>query len=132
LKKNKKEKIVKGFKVYNIIMTQIWQFVATMACGVLAGYLIHSKRPEDKNGMLYCIIGFFLIGTFNFFLGIIQASKRYAREEESKKRINQPKEQDFNEMADQELEKDSIETFDDKISENQQEEQSKKDNHENL
>lgn len=66
-------------------MTQIWQLIATIVAGILAGVLMKSRRPEDEHGMLYCILGFSIIGIINFFIGIIRSSKRYAREEEKKK-----------------------------------------------
>ena len=38
MKKNK-DSLFKDLKIYNLVMTNIWQFLTIIAIGILAGYL---------------------------------------------------------------------------------------------
>lgn len=83
----KKDKVVRDWKLYNIIMSNIWQFIATILCGFLFGYLME-RRAENKdiNYMLFSVILFIVIGCINFFLGIIKQLKKIEKEQEKKQK----------------------------------------------
>lgn len=83
--KKDKSRLFKDLKVYNLIMSNIWQLVTILLIGVLAGYLFE-KNAEDKsiNYMLFSIIFFTVIGIINFFVSIIKGSKRLEKEEAKK------------------------------------------------
>lgn len=96
MKKDKK-RLFKDLKVYNLIMSNVWQLITILLIGVLAGYLFE-KNAEDKsiNYMLFSIIFFSIIGIINFFVSIIRGSKRLAKEEAKKTLIKQQLEENSN------------------------------------
>lgn len=106
-KKQKRDKWAKDFKLYNIIMENIWKFIGTVLIGVCLGYLTTRKSETDDNYMLIFIILFFLIGIFNFFLNIYKEHKKLEKREALRKKLEeQPKEvqeepSDENEEANQ-------------------------------
>ncbi len=81
----KKDKIVKDFKLYNVIMSNFWKLIATVLIGAGIGYIATSKSEDDQDYMLICIIVFFVIGIINFFVGIIKEMKKLDKLEEKKK-----------------------------------------------
>ena len=83
----KKDKLVRDFKTYNFIMSQVWKFLTTIIIGVLFGYLVSIKGEENNNYMIIIIIVFFVIGIFNFFLGLYKEHKKMEKREEMKKRL---------------------------------------------
>ena len=66
----KKDKLAKDFRIYNLIMSQVWKFLTTIIIGILLGYLASRKGEEGNNYMIVIIIASFIIGIFNFFLGL--------------------------------------------------------------
>ena len=47
MKKNK-DSLFKDLKIYNLVMTNIWQFLTIIAIGILAGYLFE-KYATNQN-----------------------------------------------------------------------------------
>lgn len=80
--KKGKDKFFKDLKVYNLIMSNIWQLITILILGILSGYLLE-KNATDKNinYMLFSIITFSVIGVVNFFVSIIRGSKKLEKEE---------------------------------------------------
>lgn len=85
----KKDKIAKDFKIYNLIMSQVWRFLTTIIIGILFGYLVSRKGEEGNNYMIVIIIASFVIGIFNFFLGIYKEHKKLEKREEMRKRLEE-------------------------------------------
>ena len=71
-----KDKLAKDFRIYNLIMSQVWKFLTTIIIGILLGYLASRKGEEDNNYMIVIIIASFVIGIFNFFLGLYKEHKK--------------------------------------------------------
>ncbi len=86
-KKVVKDKFSKDFKLYNVIMGNIWKFIATVLLGVCLGYLTTRKSKEENNYMLLFIVIFFIIGVINFFLSIYKEVKRLEKREEMRKKL---------------------------------------------
>lgn len=82
-----KDKLAKDFRIYNLIMSQVWKFLTTIIIGILLGYLASRKGEEDNNYMIVIIIASFVIGIFNFFLGLYKEHKKMEKREEMKKRL---------------------------------------------
>lgn len=96
----KKDKIVKDIKLYNLIMSNIWQLLTTILFGVLVGYLLNRYAEKENNHyMLFSIIVFFIIGIINFFVAIIRGSKKLAIKEANNQKVIQTYEQS-DEVAD--------------------------------
>ncbi len=85
----KKDKLVRDFKIYNIIMSQVWKFLTTIIIGVLGGYLVSRKGEENNNYMVIIIIIAFIIGIINFFVGILKEHNKMVKREEMKKRLEE-------------------------------------------
>lgn len=85
----KKDKLAKDFKTYNIIISQVWKFLTTLIIGVLGGYLVSRKGGEDNNYMVIIIIIAFVIGIFNFFLGLYKEHNKMLKREEMRKRLEE-------------------------------------------
>lgn len=90
--KNKREKAAHGFRVYNLIMSNVWRFLTTLLVGVLAGYLVSRNGPDGNNYWLFMILVFLVIGILNFFLGIYKDHKKLVAREEAKKKLMQEEE----------------------------------------
>ncbi len=86
-KKVIKDKWAKDFKLYNVIMGNIWKFIATVLLGVCLGYLTTRKSEEENNYMLLFIIIFFIIGVINFFLSIYKEIKRLEKVDEMRQKL---------------------------------------------
>ena len=82
----KKDKLARDFRIYNLIMSQVWKFLTTIIIGVLLGYLA-SRKGEEDNYMIVIIIASFIIGIFNFFLGLYKEHKKMEKREEMRKRL---------------------------------------------
>ncbi len=82
----KKDKLYKDLKLYNIVMSNIWQLITIILFGILAGYLLEKYSTNEKiNFMLISIIVFSFIGIINFFVSIIRQSKKLEKAERAKK-----------------------------------------------
>ena len=97
--KNKKEKAAYNFKIYNLIMSNVWRFLTTLLIGVLGGYLASRNGPKGNNYWLIMILVFLVIGLINFFLGIYKEHKKLIEREEAKKQriLEKQKENEENE-----------------------------------
>lgn len=87
MNKKKKDKLARDFKLYNVIMSNIWKFIGTVLIGVCLGYLTTRKSEEENNYMLFFIILFFVIGVINFFVGILKEVKKLEKREEMRKEL---------------------------------------------
>ena len=57
--KKKKDNLFKDLKVYNLVMTNIWQLLTIILIGVLAGYLFDKYATNESiNYMAFSIILF--------------------------------------------------------------------------
>ena len=65
--KNKKEKAAYNFKIYNLIMSNVWRFLTTLLIGVLGGYLASRNGPKGNNYWLIMILVFLVIGLNNIY-----------------------------------------------------------------
>ncbi len=90
-KKMRKDKWSKDFRLYNIIMNNFWKFIGTVLIGVCLGYLTTRKSEDETNYMLFFIILFFVIGVFNFFLGIYKEVKKLEKREQMRKELENKK-----------------------------------------
>jgi len=85
LKKNK-DSLFKDLKIYNLVMTNIWQFLTIIAIGILAGYLFEKYATNQNiNYMAFSIIFFSIIGTINFFVSILRGVKKLEKVDKDKK-----------------------------------------------
>ena len=82
MKKEKKEKVVAGFKTYVFVMQEIWKLITILIIGILFGYLLKVKGPEGNHYIVYAIIASLVIGLLVFFTGLIRIIKK---EEQYKK-----------------------------------------------
>ncbi len=82
MKKEKKEKVVAGFKTYVFVMQEIWKLITILIIGILFGYLLKVKGPEGNHYIVYAIIISLVIGLLVFFAGLIKIVKK---EEQLKK-----------------------------------------------
>ena len=97
-KKNRRDKWSKDFKLYNVIMNNFWKLIGTVLIGVCLGYLTTRKSNNESNYMLLFIILFFIIGIFNFFLGIYKEVKKLEKREKMRKELeNKTKEKELQE-----------------------------------
>lgn len=84
--KKDRSRLFKDLKVYNLVMSNIWQLITILLIGILAGYLFEKNATNKEiNYMLFSIIFFTIIGVINFFVSIIRGVKRLEREEARKK-----------------------------------------------
>lgn len=76
MKKEKKEKVVAGFKTYVFVMQEIWKLITILIIGILFGYLLKLKGPEGNHYIVYAIIISLVIGLLVFFAGLIRIIKK--------------------------------------------------------
>lgn len=76
MKKEKKEKVVAGFKTYVFVMQEIWKLLTILIIGILFGYLLKVKGPEGNHYIVYAIIISLVIGLLVFFTGLIRIIKK--------------------------------------------------------
>lgn len=72
MKRDRKE-IVRSFKTYNVVMTNIWQLITILLIGILLGYLLEKNGTnKELNYMTISVIGSIIIGVPVFFIGLIK------------------------------------------------------------
>lgn len=72
MKRDRKE-IVRSFKAYNVVMTNIWQLITILLIGILLGYLLEKNGTnKELNYMAISVIGSIIIGVPVFFVGLIK------------------------------------------------------------
>lgn len=85
MKKNK-DNLVKDLKIYNLVMTNVWQLLTIIAIGILAGYLFEKYATnQDINYMAFSIIFFSIIGIINFFVSILKGVKKLEKTDKDKR-----------------------------------------------
>lgn len=89
MNKEKKDKLARDFKLYNVVMNNIWKLIVTVLIGVLFGYLTTRKSEAGNNYMVIFIVIFFIIGIINFFVGIIKEHNKLVKREEMRKRLEE-------------------------------------------
>ena len=80
MKKNK-DSLFKDLKIYNLVMTNIWQFLTIIAIGILAGYLFEKYATNQNINYM----AFSIIGTINFFVSILRGVKKLEKVDKDKK-----------------------------------------------
>lgn len=79
----KKNKIIKNFKLYNILMSNFWLLITTCLVGVIIGYILNKNSSNENNHyMLISIIIFSVIGIANFFIHLIVQINKLNNEEQ--------------------------------------------------
>lgn len=79
----KKNKIIKNFKLYNIIMSNFWLLITTCLVGIIIGYFLNKYSSNENNHyMLISIIIFSVIGIANFFIHLITQINKLNSEEQ--------------------------------------------------
>lgn len=79
----KKNKIIRDLKIYNFVMSNIWQLITTILIGYVIGWALEKYIGSEKNlYMLFSLIIFISIGIANFFLALIKRFKKIAKKEE--------------------------------------------------
>lgn len=111
----KDKKFRENIKLYNLVMSNIWQMITTIFFGILLGYLLN--RNSEKDGKIYFLVSvllFVLIAIFNFFRSIIVGLKKISKREELK-RILEEKNQNNLENTDdfEEINQNNLENKDD-------------------
>lgn len=81
MKTNKQEKIVKGFKIYSLIMQEVWKLLTIIGIGILVGWLI-TKDKESKVGFVISIVVALVIGLAVFFVSLIRLSQKLNKDKE--------------------------------------------------
>ena len=76
MNKQKKDKLVHGFKLYNEIMQEIWKFLTVLLFGVVLGYILQKRGPEDNNRFVFTLIIALAIGLILFFVGLFSVVKK--------------------------------------------------------
>lgn len=89
MNKKKKEKLVHGFKLYNEVMQEIWKFLTILLIGVIIGYLLQRKGPENNHRFVFALIIALAIGLLIFFIGLFKVIKK-----EETRRLKQKKLED--------------------------------------
>lgn len=89
MNKQKKDKLVHGFKLYNEVMQEIWKFLTILLFGVVIGYVLQRRGPENNHYFVFCLIIALAIGLLIFFVGLFSVIKK-----EETRRLNQKKLED--------------------------------------
>lgn len=76
MNKQKKDKLVHGFKLYNEVMQEIWKFLTILLFGVLIGYLLQRNGPENNNRLVFTLIIALALGLVSFFIGLLKVIKK--------------------------------------------------------
>ena len=78
----RKDKIIRDFKIYNFVISNIWQFITTALIGFLIGWLLEKYVGSEKNlYIIFSLIIFISIGIVNFFLALYKKFKKIAEKE---------------------------------------------------
>ena len=89
MNKQKKDKLVHGFKLYNEVMQEIWKFLTILLFGVVLGYILQKRGPEDNNRFVFTLLIALVVGLLIFFVGLFSVIKK-----EETRRLNQKKIED--------------------------------------
>lgn len=89
MNKQKKDKLVHGFKLYNEVMQEIWKFLTILLFGVVIGYVLQRRGPEKNHYFVFSLIIALVVGLLIFFVGLFSVIKK-----EETRRLNQKKSED--------------------------------------
>lgn len=89
MNKQKKDKLVNGFKLYNEVMQEIWKFLTILLFGVVIGYVLQRRGPENNHYFVFSLIIALVVGLLIFFVGLFSVIKK-----EETRRLNQKKSED--------------------------------------
>lgn len=85
----KRNKIIRDLKIYNFVMSNIWQLITTILVGFAIGWVLEKYIGSEKNlYMLFSLIIFISIGIANFFIALYKKFKKIADKE---KKDDEPK-----------------------------------------
>lgn len=87
--KNKKEKFIHGFKLYNYVMQEIWKLITTLIFGIVVGLLLEKNGPDDNNYFVIVILIAMVVGLVNFFIGIIRIARKEEKSKIEKKELTE-------------------------------------------
>lgn len=80
----KKDKFIRDFKIYNFVMSNIWQLLTTMLLGFGIGWLLEKYFDSEKNlFMIFSLILAFSVGIANFFISLYKKLKKVQNEEDA-------------------------------------------------
>ena len=66
-------------------MQEIWKFLTVLLFGVVLGYILQKRGPEDNNRFVFTLIIALAIGLILFFVGLFSVVKK-----EETRRLNPP------------------------------------------
>lgn len=82
----KRDKFIRDFKIYNFVMSNIWQLLTTLLIGFGIGWLLEKYvGSEKKLFMIFSIIIALVIGIANFFFSLYRKMKQLQKVDEEKK-----------------------------------------------
>ena len=82
----KRDKFIRDFKIYNFVMSNIWQLLTTLLIGFGIGWLLEKYvGSEKKLFMIFSLLIAFSIGVANFFFSIYRKMKQLQKVDEEKK-----------------------------------------------
>lgn len=104
----KKDKFIRDFKIYNFVMSNIWQLLTTLLIGFGIGWLLEKYVGSEKNlFMIFSVIIGLVIGIANFFFSLYRKMKELQKKEENKPNVAYIKyeEEDFEDEKEEEIKK---------------------------
>lgn len=99
----KRDKFIRDFKIYNFVMSNIWQLLTTLLIGFGIGWVLEKYvGSEKKLFMIFSICIALLIGVANFFFSLYKKMKQIQAKEDNKPEVEYIKysDEDFEEKDD--------------------------------
>lgn len=80
----KKDKFIRDFKIYNFIMSNIWQLLTTLLIGFGIGWLLEKYvGSEKKLYMIFSLVIALLVGIANFFFALYKKMQQLQKNEDN-------------------------------------------------
>ena len=84
----KKDKFIRDFKIYNFVMTNVWQLLTTILIGFGIGWVAEKFIDTEKNlFIIFSIVIAIFIGIINFFYALYKKMKQLQKTEEKQENI---------------------------------------------